>query len=116
MRPLRKPLLTKGHREKRLKFVQKMASQDWSRVIFSDEKIFRVRPGGKVKCWRMVSESKFLPKYIIPTVQKAEGLMVWAAMKSSGAISIRRCPPKLNAAGYQDILASAKPFIGTRCD
>ena len=114
--PLRKPLLSKVNRAKRLNFARKMASQDWSQVIFSDEKIFRVRPGARVKCWRMASESKFLPKYIMPTVQKAEGLMVWAAMKSSGAISLRRCPPKLNAAGYQDILASAKPFIATRCD
>ena len=91
-----------------------MEKQDWTRVIFSDEKIFRVRPGGHVKCWRMAGENKFLPKYIMHSVQKSEGLMVWAAMKGSGAISLRRCPHRLNAAGYQAILASARPFISTR--
>jgi transposase len=41
--------------------------------------------------------------------------MVWAAMKSSGAICLRRCPPKMNAASYQGVLASAKSFIKPRC-
>ena len=67
------------------------------------------------RCWKLKTASKFLAKYTVPTVQKAEGLMVWAAMKSDGAICLRRCPPRLNAAAYQAILMSARGFIRPRC-
>jgi hypothetical protein len=40
--------------------------------------------------------------------------MVWAAMKKNGAVCLRRCPPRMNAAAYQDILESAKAFIRPR--
>ena len=66
------------------------------------------------RCWKLVTASKFVAKYTQPTVQKAESLMVWAAMKSSGAICLRRCPPKVDAAAYQGILESAKSFIRPR--
>ena len=57
-----------------------------------------------------------MAKYTIPTVQKAESVMVWAAMKSNGAICLRRCPTRVNAAAYQAILQSAKPFIRPWCE
>ncbi len=50
----------------------------------------------------------------MPSVQKAESVMVWAAMKKNGAVCLRRCPPRMNAAAYQDILESAKAFIRPR--
>lgn len=37
--------------------------------------------------------------------------MVWAAMKSTGEICLRRCPPRVDAAAYRGILNSAKGFI-----
>lgn len=116
-RAVKKPLLSKVHRSRRRAFAQKFKRFDWNKVIFSDEKIFRVRPGGTIRCWRRKSESKYIAKYTVPTVQKAEGLMVWAAMNSKGRIVVRRCPPQVNAKAYQDILATALPFIkGGRCE
>ena len=84
-------------------------------LFFSDEKIFRVHPGARVCCWLAPNESRFKAKYLTSSVQKPEGVMVWAAMKSDGAICLRRCPPKMNAAAYQGVLASAKKFIKPRC-
>ena len=114
LRSKKKPLLTRTHRLKRMDFAKKFANYPWKGVIFSDEKIFRVRPGARVRCWVAPNDSRFLPKYLTSSVQKPEGVMVWAAMKSSGAICLRRCPPKMNAAAYQGILASAKSFIKPR--
>lgn len=115
LRSKKKPLLNKVNRAKRLLFARKYSNFDWSRTIFSDEKIFRVRPGARVRCWVAPNDSRFSPKYLTSSVQKPEGVMVWAAMKSDGAICLRRCPPKMNSAGYQSILGSAMTFIKPRC-
>ena len=37
--------------------------------------------------------------------------MVWAAMNSSGQVIVRRCPERVNAASYQELLKTALPFI-----
>ena len=73
----------------------------FSDLVVSVSACFRI-----ARCWKLKTASKFLAKYTVPTVQKAEGLMVWAAMKSDGAICLRRCPPRVNAAAYQAILMS----------
>lgn len=95
-RAVKRPLLTAGHRLKRRLFANKFrrwTAAQWKNVVFSDEKLFRVRPGGQVRHWRQVSDSKYLPKYVVPTVSKPESLMVWAAMNGHGQIVLRRCPP-----------------------
>ena len=111
-----KPLLSRVNMRKRLAFARAYLNYTkWGKVIFSDEKIFRVRPGGRVRCWYRKSEQQYQPKYTVPTVAHSESVMVWAAMDGSGAISLRRCPPRVNAAEYQTLLGSALPFIKRRC-
>ena len=132
VRAVKKPLLSKRHVQQRLQFARKFRHFRWGKTIFSDEKIFRVRPGGKIRfaskkfrfrfslnafrlrCWVQAGASKYTARYTIRTVQKAEGLMVWAAMKSNGTIWLRRCPPKVDSAAYQSILGSALSFIRPR--
>ena len=116
VRAVKKPLISLVNRKKRLAFARRYRNFDFGHVIFSDEKSFRVRPGGHVRCWKLVGLSKFEAQYTVPTVQRVESVMVWAAMKSNGAISLRRCPPKVKAADYQTILQSAVSFIRPRCD
>jgi hypothetical protein len=89
--------------------------QDWKMVTFSDEKMFRTRPGSMVRCWRQKSDTKFTPKYVEQTVQKPVGVMVWVAINGQGRLILRRCPPKVKARDYQDILASALKFVKPRC-
>lgn len=117
-RAVKRPLLSMSHRRLRRAFAAnyfRWGPKSWKKIIFSDEKIFRVRPGGQVRCWKQVSDRKFLAKYVQPTVQKPEGVMVWAAMNGKGDILLRRCPAKLNSAGYQTILTGAMTFIRPRC-
>lgn len=118
LRSSKKPFLTKMHFKKRKDFARKFqrwSVDQWRKVTFSDEKIFRARPGGLVRCWVQKGANKYSAKYVTPVQQKPIGLMVWAAMDGKGNICLRRCPPKLNAVAYQDILATALSFIKKRC-
>jgi hypothetical protein len=109
-----KPLLTKSHRAKRRSYAAKFSCWSvpkWQDVIFSDEKMFRIRLCKKISGWRPKTASKFEAKYRIPSVGKPDGLMVWAAMNGSGDIILRRMPSKVNSQAYIDVLQSAKAFV-----
>ena len=117
-RAIKRPLLTLRHRRLRNEFAKKFLRWDvnkWQKVIFSDEKIFRCRPGAQIRCWRQVTEKKFLPNYVVPTTQKPQGVMVWAAMNGKGKLVVHRCPPKVKSGDYQAILGQYKRFICPRC-
>lgn len=117
-----KPLLKRIHRKKRYDFAKKFKRWTvncWRKVVFSDEKVFRVIPGGQVKRWIPKNAKKFDAKYLGPAVSKPQGLMVWAAINGRGQLIVRRCPPKVKAVDYQAILDSALHFIRKRyfmCD
>ena len=81
----------------------------------SDEKVFRVRSGEQIQCWLRHSDSKYSARYVRGTVAHPQSLMVWAAMDASGTICLRRCPERVNASKYQDLLETALPFIRRRC-
>ena len=89
-----KPLLTTRHINLRLQFVNAMMEFDFSKVVFSDEKIWRIRQGGKVRVWRRRG-MRFDAKYTTPTVSRVDGVMVWAAINGAGDVIIRKCPPPL---------------------
>ena len=114
-----KPLLTRLHKSRRYAFARRSgqwSADQWKRVIFSDEKMVRVRPGGKIRCWMPRTAGRYTARYSIPSVAKAEGLMyVWSAINGRGEIILRRCPPKVNSVEYQTLLGSALPFIRPRC-
>ena len=114
VRAARKPFLSAINRLKRLIFARKYRAFSFDKVIWSDEKIFRVIPGGKIRCWKKINESKYTARYCMPAVQKPLGVMVWAAMKRSGAICLRRCPPKVNSVEYQNILERSLRFVKPR--
>ena len=112
-----KPLLTRLHKSRRYVFARRYGQwtvDQWKRVIFSDEKMFQVRPGGKIRGWMPRSAGRFASHYSIPSVAKPEGLMVWAAINGRGKLIVRRCPPKVNSVEYQRLLASSMTFIKPR--
>ena len=116
-RAVYKPLLRGHHKRDRLEFARQhkgWSVDQWRKVIFSDEKIFRVRPGGTVKLWIPKTAKTFDARYTIPAVQKAEGLMIWAGMNGKGKLCLRRCPPKMRSTDYQSLLGSALSFIRPR--
>ena len=71
----RKPLLSTPSIRKRLEFAKDHQGFDWSKVIFSDQKIWRLRLGGRVRVWRKKGE-RYLPQYVQPTTQKSVGIIL----------------------------------------
>lgn len=108
-----KPLLTTAHIEARLKFANDHSGFDFSNVVFSDEKVWRMRPGGRVRVWRRRGK-RYDAKYVVPTVARTEGVMVWAAINGKGDLIVKRCPTTVDSLGYQSILKSARHFIRGR--
>ena len=112
-----KPLLKKAHKQDRKKFAQKFSRwnvDQWSKVVFSDEKVFRLRLLKRVKCWRPKGTTGFEAKYRVPSVARVDGIMVWCAINGRGDLCLRRCPPVVDSKAYQDILESAKKFLNSR--
>lgn len=116
-RVVKRPMLTKRHRLGRHHFAKKFSTWSavrWQNVIFSDEKLFRTRPGAHVRCWKQKTASKFAAKYVHGSVQRPQGLMVWAAINGAGRLVLQRCVPKINASAYQATLATDLAFIRPR--
>lgn len=107
-------MLSTANIRKRLAFATKFKDFDFTRVIFSDEKIFRMKPGHRVRCWRKDGD-KFKAKCVMPVVSKSEGIMVWCAINGHGDLIIRKCPKTMKSADYTDtILETALNFIAPR--
>lgn len=112
-----KPLLSRQHISKRKIFALQHRAwtvQRWQKVVFSDEKVFRVRSGATVRAWGPMGSDKYDAKYSVPTTSQCEKVMVWAAINGQGKICLRRCPSKTKASDYQDILSGAMAFIQKR--
>ena len=107
-KPARKPLLTKAIKDKRLKFAkahQHWTSEDWSKVLFSDESCIQQfavrkqhvrRPKGK----------RFGPKYTVATMKHPPSQMIWGAMSAKGTAGLYFLTPgtTINGAKYLDLL------------
>lgn len=109
----RKPLLSTLHIEKRLDFVKAMEGFDFNKVVFSDEKIWRIRPGGRVRVFRRRGD-RYNPKYVQKTTAKSEGVMVWCAINGKGDVLVKRCPDRVDALAYQQMLKESLHFIRPR--
>ena len=82
-RPLRKPLLSQRHRQRRLAWARdhhRLGPQHWSHVVFSDEARFEVyRQDGRIRVRRRVEEL-YHEACILPRVQAGGGgITVWGA-------------------------------------
>ena len=91
-----------------------MTNYDWQSVVFSDEKIWRIRPcTHHVRVWRKRGD-RYDARYTVKTTARSVGVMVWVAINSSGEMMWKRCPDTVNALEYQNILSGALSFIRPR--
>lgn len=106
----KKPLLTKRHREARLKFARTHKDwtlNDWKRVVWSDEtKINRFGSDGKQHCWVKDSGSSAFSKNLVrPTVKFGGGsIMIWGCMTYTGLGHMHEVDGKMNSDQYIHIL------------
>lgn len=115
--PFNRIYVVQLHKQKRKAFASSYKHwtiAQWRRVIFSDEKIFRIRILKRVVCWRPKGSNAFEARYRIPSVSRPEGVMVWGAINGRGSLIIRRCPTNMDSTGYQTILGTALNFVRPR--
>lgn len=99
-RAAHRPRLTEKHRKDRFRFAKSHLDFPWDRVIFSDEKRFRLFSDGPKLVRRKRGERKN-PKYHVPTVKFGGGsIMVWVAIRSDGNLWLRLCHDKTTSIDY----------------
>ena len=106
-----KPKLTNAQKEKRLAFAES-ASQDpkyWKKVLFADEKYFKLSFGQK-KAW---IEEKDEPP-ILQTVKFPTKIMVWGGISAQGKTQLIKIPAgiRMKASDYVEMIASHIPEEG----
>lgn len=124
-KPIKKPLLTRNHRQRRLTFARDHVTKSldfWKKIIFSDETPFVIFPTKSGQwTWRRPHE-EFQPRNIIPTVKHGGGtLQVWACMSYQGIGFMTKLDQGLDSILYLEILKdellkSKKLFFGRSKD
>lgn len=107
-RPLWKPLITMGHRHRRMEWArthQRWTPAHWRHVVFSDEARFEVfRKDGRIRVRRRVEEL-YHESCIMPRVQAGGGgFTVWGAFHAGGKSELVVLDGYLNHRGYLQIL------------
>ena len=84
-RPAKKPFLSKAMREKRIAFCKKhkdWSSEQWEKVMFSDESYFVTFTSRPSSVRRPPGSNRLDPKYTCKTVKHSPGVMVWGAFSA----------------------------------
>lgn len=109
-RAAKKPLLTDKMRKKRLQFCKNYrhwTSDDWKKVMFSDESTFRLIRGTSKLVRRPSNVSRYDPKYTVKTVKHPDSVMVWGAFTGNNGRAGLYFLPKnvtMKSANYIEVL------------
>jgi hypothetical protein len=106
---VKKPLLSKKHRDKRLSWArehQHWTTADWQRIVFSDETpLYLIQTKQRRYIWHRLRNAKSSRIYR-PSVQAGGGhIMVWAGIHGSETVPLRRVVGTLRGPQYTDILS-----------
>jgi transposase/transposase-like protein len=87
--PARKPFLNAEHIQKRLTFASEHSGwneEEWSRVLFSDEKIFRSSSTGLLRVYRPTRSDRYDSRYIAPADNPGgrHTVCIWMAFGGGG--------------------------------
>ena len=96
---LKKPLLTPRMAKQRLEFCfryRHWKSDDWEKVMFSDESKFLQFSSYKPFVRRPPGSSATDPRYIEPTVKHPPSVMVWGSVSSKGCGGLYFLPKGVN--------------------
>lgn len=108
MHMIRKPLLTRGHKRKRLEFARGHADwtiEQWKQVIFSDETVMPARSSDAHKIKWTKHTHGLNPKLVVPTVQGGGvTIMVWGCISQYGFHDLILLDGTVDARGYRTVL------------
>lgn len=91
-RPARKPFITEFHRQKRFAYALNYlhwSAEDWKRVVFSDEKVFRSSSRGALRVYRPKDSDRYDDAYIAnPNTGTSARftICVWMAFGGDGRV------------------------------
>ena len=109
-RAAQKPLLTDKMRKQRLDFCRRhehWTSEDWRRVVFSDESAFKTMAKRQKLVRRPSGADRFDSRYTVKTVKFPAGVMVWGCFsgeKGCGHLFFLDKNVNMNAAVYVNVL------------
>lgn len=105
--PATKPMLTSKQKKKRLTWAkahEHWTTEDWSKVVFSDESRFCISFGDQgPRVWRKTGEA-YLGSCTKRSVKFPQSVMVWGCMSSRKVGHMCFVTSMINSAVYQDIL------------
>lgn len=114
----RVPLLTKNMKRKRLDWAKQFVNWpivQWRRVLFSDEKIFRVSSNRHGVFVTRKSNEKYHPSCISAAPKHGIQIHIWGAMGARSLAPLKLVYGNLNAHEYQVQVLHNIETLGTRC-
>lgn len=106
----KKPLLTAKMMRSRLAFAKKYSkwtSDDWRKVMFSDESTFRLVNSRMVRVRRPSTLCRYKNKYTVKTVKHSASLMIWGCFSGRvgrGGLFFLPKNVTMTAVRYKDVL------------
>jgi hypothetical protein len=109
-RPAKKPLISVKNRKRRIAFAKEhlnWTTEQWKNVLWSDESKFNLFSSDGIRYVRRPINSRYQPKYTVPTVKHGGGsIMVWGAFSGNGMGPIHRINGIMDRFVYKEILSS----------
>ena len=93
------PVLKERHVIARLAFCQAHVNDDWSTTMFTDESRVASSPDCPIMWWVKKGDKIYTEKEKFPV-----SIMVWAGIIGGRKTQLLKCPNRLNAKGYVDLL------------
>ena len=113
-----KPLITSKMKKKRLDFAKKYkdwTSEQWGKVMFSDESTFRTLRAVHKRVRRPLKSYKYSSQYTVKTMKHPESVMVWGCFTGDvgrGGLFFLPKNTTMNSERYIDVLENhMKPFM-----
>jgi transposase len=107
-RPAKKPLISAKNRAARVKFAKAhldWTPQQWSKVLWSDESKFMLFGSDGIKYIRRPPNTRFDPKYQLPTIKHGGGnVMVWGCFSRDSIGPIHWIKGIMDGCMYKDII------------
>ena len=95
------PRLNDRHIQNRMAFCLAHQNHNWAKVLFTDESRFATSPDCPVMWWTKRGDHVYLQEDKFPG-----SIMVWAGIIGNRKTRLLKCPSRMNAQNYVELLAS----------